>query len=103
MYAETADKLRSFIKQHPDENPSIFIRDDSFAAYCYDRYSLAQLRSAMHQDADPAQCSKWGLSFDQWRENIEMALAARASYENEPETPKKPPSGKLPLWYRPKG
>jgi hypothetical protein len=74
MYAKTANELRRLIADHPDETPSVFLSDDSFAADCYDHLSLKELKSAFNRDADPDDCFKWNLSPSEWKENIEMAL-----------------------------
>lgn len=74
MFANTANELRRLIADYPDENPSIFLRDDSFAADCYDRMTVKELKSAFNRDADPDDCIKWNLSPAEWKENIEMAL-----------------------------
>lgn len=79
MYAKTANHLRRLIREFPDESPSVFLPDDSFAAHCYDRLSARELKSAFNRDADPAECRMWRLSPAEWRENVEMALVARLS------------------------
>ena len=74
MFAKTANELRQLIIDNPDESPSVFLRDDSFAAECYDKMSIKELKSAFNRDADPDECMKWRLSPSEWKENIEMAL-----------------------------
>jgi hypothetical protein len=65
--------------EKPEENPSIFLMDDSFAAFCYDQHTVIALESAFNGDPDPEACKKWHLSPSQWRENIEMAKIALSS------------------------
>ena len=79
MYAKTANQLRKLITNNPDESPSVFLSDDSFAAHCYDYLTARDLKSAFNRDADPDDCRKWLLSPSEWKENIEMALIARSA------------------------
>ncbi|MFO7965255.1 MAG: hypothetical protein R6U50_15130 [Desulfobacterales bacterium] len=81
MYARTARQLRKLIAKNPGESPSVFLPDQSFAAFCYDRYTAADLKSAFNRDPDPDDCRKWRLSPSEWRENIEMAFIARSEAE----------------------
>ena len=76
MYAKNARELRKFIQDHPGESPSVFLRDDSFAAHCYDTLTVKDLKSAFNRDADPGECRTWRLTPVEWREHIEMALIA---------------------------
>jgi hypothetical protein len=73
MFAKTADELREMVAQNPGTAPSIFLRDDSFAAWCYDNRDSAWLKSAFNRDADPDDCRKWGITPSEWRTNVEMA------------------------------
>jgi hypothetical protein len=75
-YAATAEELVALLAKHPDESPSVFLRDDSFAAYCYDRCTVRELKSAFHRDADPDECRRWGLSAVEWKAAIALAYAA---------------------------
>ena len=79
MYAKTSNHLRKLIAENPDESPSVFLRDESFSAHCYDRLTVLELKSAFNGDADPDDCRKWGVSPSEWKENIEMALIARTA------------------------
>jgi hypothetical protein len=76
MFAKTADELRKMMRQNPETSPSTFLRDDSFAAWCYDNRDFLWLRSAFNRDADPADCRKWGISPQEWKTNVAMAVAA---------------------------
>lgn len=81
MYADTLDDLKTLISRSPETSPSVFLQDDSFAADCYDRMSIAELRSAFQRDPDPDQCRQWALSATQWKDQVAMALAARKAAE----------------------
>ncbi|MBU1171246.1 MAG: hypothetical protein KKD44_16930 [Proteobacteria bacterium] len=79
MYAKNANELRALILKNPEDLPSSFIMDSSFAAHCYDKLTLRNLKSAFHRDADPDECSAWNISRVEWKENIEMAYVAKAA------------------------
>jgi hypothetical protein len=76
MFAKTADELREMIIKNPGTSPSTFIRDDSFAAWCYDNRDLLWLNSAFNRDADLNDCKKWGIVASEWKANVEMARLA---------------------------
>jgi len=79
LYAKNSKELRKMIKQNPDEYPSTFLSDDSFASACFDSKTIKELKSAFNRDAEPDDCIKWGISSNEWKENIEMALIALKS------------------------
>ncbi len=76
MYAKNAEELRKLIAENLDENPSVFLRDDSFAAACYDHKTVRELKSAFNRDPDPDECRQWKISAAEWKESVEMALVA---------------------------
>jgi len=76
MFAKDTETLKRLIKENPDESPSVFLSDETFAAECYDKKTIRELKSAFHRDADPEECEIWRLSPSEWKENIEMALIA---------------------------
>ena len=78
MFATTADELRQMIKDTPGVSPSTFLRDDSFASWCYDNRDRAWLKAAFNRDADPEDCRLWGISPAEWKANVEMAGVALA-------------------------
>lgn len=75
-YARNAEELRELIRKFPEENPSVFLSDESFAAACYDKKNLRELKREFNGDADTDACEKWQLSASEWREQIEMAMIA---------------------------
>lgn len=79
MYAKTANELRDLIQKNPNDLPSSFLMDSSFAAHCFDKLTLRALKSAFHRDADPDECDTWNISRVEWKENIEMAYVAKAA------------------------
>ena len=83
MYADTLDDLKTLISRSPQTSPSVFLRDDSFAAYCYDAMSVAELSSAFQRDPDPDQCRHWALSATQWKDQVAMAMAARKAADGD--------------------
>jgi hypothetical protein len=76
MYAQNVDALRKLLTENPEESPSVFLTDNSFAAACYDNQTIKELNAAFNRDADPEECEAWGLSPSEWKENVEMALIA---------------------------
>jgi hypothetical protein len=82
MYADTLDELKELMAEQPGASPSVFLRDDGFAAYCYDDMTVDELRSAFERDADPEECRRWGLSATGWKEHIAMALTAKIASES---------------------
>ncbi len=76
LYATTANELRKLIKENPADYPSTFLIDGSFAAHCFDKLSIRELKSLFNADADPSDCGKWKISAVEWKNNIEMALIA---------------------------
>ena len=81
MPASTPRELIASTAADPQTNPSTFLADDSFAAWCYDNLSLKDARSAFERDADPLECSRWGLSALEWKAQVEMAIIALAAAE----------------------
>lgn len=78
MFAKTADELRAMMKKTPGVSPSTFLRDDAFAAWCYDNRDAMWLKAAFNRDADPEDCRRWGISPAEWRAAVEMARVALA-------------------------
>ena len=53
------------------------VAENTFAAACYDTNTISELRAALDGEADPIDMREWSLSADEWREQVETALAAR--------------------------
>lgn len=53
------------------------IKNDTFAAACYDTCSIAELEAALAGPANPDDCEAWGISAGEWRKAVEAALAAK--------------------------
>ena len=81
MPALTPKELKVCIAADPRTSPSTHLADDSFAAWCYDNLSLAEVHSAFERDADADECERWGLSALEWRLQVEMAIIALAAVE----------------------
>lgn len=81
MYAKNANDLRVLIRNNPQDMPSTFLSDSSFASHCYDKRSVKWLKSAFNRDADPEECENWRLTPVEWKEHIEMALVAKLATE----------------------
>ncbi len=83
MPVSTPEELRACIAVEPHASPSIFLPDDSFAAWCYDHISLREARSAFQRDADPDECNRWRLTPLEWKAQMEMAVVALAAAEKQ--------------------
>lgn len=53
------------------------IADNTFAAACYDRNTAAELEAALQGPANEQDCAEWGISPEEWRDQIALALAAK--------------------------
>lgn len=54
------------------------ISENTFAAACFDQNSVSELEQALsRQEADATDCAEWNLTPEQWRAEIELALAAK--------------------------
>lgn len=58
------------------------IEPGTFAEACYEQNSISELRAALYRDADQSDCEQWGLTPEQWREQIALALFEKASDKN---------------------
>ncbi len=54
----------------------IHIQPNSFAAACYDDNTIAELQEALSEPADSIDCHAWGITPEEWYEQIKLALAA---------------------------
>ncbi len=55
------------------------LADNSFAAACYEQNSIDELREALSGPPDQADIKTWGLTAEQWRAEIQAALAAKTA------------------------
>jgi hypothetical protein len=53
------------------------IADNTFAAACYDQNSIADLETALAGEPDATDMATWDLTEEEWRAQIEQALAAK--------------------------
>jgi hypothetical protein len=49
----------------------------TFAEACYDMNTIKDLEDALQGPADHTDCQAWGISPEEWRAQIELALKAR--------------------------
>ena len=57
---------------------TIRIEDGTFAAACYEQNTIAELEIISARGfADQADCAEWNLTATEWRQQIELALAAK--------------------------
>ena len=50
------------------------IKDNTFAAACYDGNTIEDLESALVGDADETDMTAWNINATQWQEQIQLAL-----------------------------
>ena len=55
---------------------AIHIESGSFAEACYDMNSIEELRESMSADGDAADMRNWGLTSDEYKDQIALAIAA---------------------------
>ena len=53
------------------------IADNTFAAACYDTNTAAELESALQGPANEQDCAEWGITPEEWFNQIALALAAK--------------------------
>lgn len=52
------------------------VQENTFAEACYDQNSIEELEVARNQEPDETDMKEWNLTEDEWREQIEIAIAA---------------------------
>lgn len=58
-------------------NAMNLIESGTFAEACFNNNSIAELESALAGQPDPTDLATWGITPDEWREQINLALAAK--------------------------
>ena len=51
------------------------IKDKTFAATCYNDNTIEELETALAGTADQADMASWGIDENEWRDQIQSALA----------------------------
>ena len=51
------------------------IKDNTFAAACYNDNTIEELETALAGTADQADMASWGIDENEWRDQIQSALA----------------------------
>ncbi len=59
------------------------IQPDSFAEACYNQNSLTNLMDALKQSVDKSDCTAWGISEQEWRKSIEIAISNKLADQNK--------------------
>jgi hypothetical protein len=75
-YARTADELDALVESNPDRFPTEFIEEGTFADYLMKNHTYTELATMVNLPANPAQMEAWGLSEDQWTEQVTLAWLA---------------------------
>lgn len=66
----------------------ISLVDNTFAGACYNDNTIQELRDALKQKkSNNGDCNGWKISATEWREQIEMALAAMLLVKNNDKLP----------------
>ena len=52
------------------------IQENTFAEACYECNTIKQLEHALTIEADKDDMEQWGITADEWREQIKLAIAA---------------------------
>jgi len=52
------------------------IAENTFAAACYDQNTTEDLELGLLGEADEADMDAWGITAQEWREQIELAICA---------------------------
>ena len=55
------------------------IESNTFSEACFDTNSIHELESAIAGDADESDMRNWGISDDEWRDQIKLAISALRS------------------------
>jgi hypothetical protein len=59
------------------------IESNTFAEACFNQNSIEELEQALKDGPDATDMQTWGLTADEWREQIELALKARKEAETD--------------------
>lgn len=74
MKADNLEQLKQLIEENPDEFPSTFLPDGSFAYHCYSSNAYVDLCTKLNMGlVDQDECSQFDITEDQWKEGMEMA------------------------------
>lgn len=57
------------------------IKLNTFAEACYDMNSISELEIALAGDADATDMNEWGITAEEWRAQIDLALAEKRADE----------------------
>ena len=55
----------------------MIIESNTFAEACYNMNSAEELEQGLRGDADEADMDAWGITAEEWRDQIVVALAAK--------------------------
>ncbi len=74
----TLAEVERQISDNPDQMAGDMFPEGSFAKHAYLNASDAHLAKTSPEQADSAECSKWGLSAEEWAEQMKAVARARA-------------------------
>ena len=58
------------------------ILENTFAEACYNTNTIEELEVALKQEADEADMAEWGITEQEWHEQIKMALEEKKADED---------------------
>ncbi|MCG8473195.1 MAG: hypothetical protein MI742_15240 [Desulfobacterales bacterium] len=72
-YARTADELDALVEANPDRFATEFIEEDSFVEHLLKNHTMTELNTMAQMPANPVDMERWGLTEDQWQDQVTMA------------------------------
>ena len=75
-FARNAEELDALVEANPDQYPTEFIEEGSFADHLMNTHSLIELTALSKMPADADQMAQWCLTDDQWSEQVTLAWLA---------------------------
>lgn len=75
-FARTPEELDALVEANPDRYPSEFIEEGSLADNLMRTNSFMELTALSKMPADQEQMNQWGLTEDQWTEQVTIAWLA---------------------------
>ncbi|MDE9484464.1 hypothetical protein, partial [Xenorhabdus bovienii] len=74
---------RNKISTQQKVNKMTTINDNTFAAACYNQNTIEDLQAALLAGPDESDMKTWGLTAEQWTNEIKLAIKALAEDANE--------------------
>jgi len=75
-FARTADELDALVEANPNRFPTEFVEEGTLADALMKKHTYTELASMVQMPADPGQMEVWGLTEDQWTDQVTLAWLA---------------------------